>query len=102
MEFKELQNKITENALAYGKKYDIKVDEDFALLKLYEEVGEFAQAVLVYKKKSRPEKYVSEEIAKEELAKELADVMGMVIVNAHFLNIDLEEALNKKWLKREE
>jgi len=31
----------------------------------------------------------------------LADVVGMAIVNAHLLGIDLEEALDKKWIHRE-
>jgi NTP pyrophosphatase (non-canonical NTP hydrolase) len=100
MEFKEIQKKVVDNAINYGKKYGIEIDEDFALLKLYEEVGEFAQAVLIHRKKSRPEKFVSEEKSKEELAKELADVIGLVMVNAHLLDVDLEEAINKKWIKR--
>lgn len=101
MEFKELQKKVVENAIKYGEKYNIKIDEDFALFKLYEEVGELSQAVLIHRKKSRPEKHVSEEGSKKELAKELADVLGMVIVNAHLLDIDLEDAVNKKWINKE-
>lgn len=101
MDFKELQNKVVQNATNYGKKYNLEIDGDFALLKLYEEVGELAQAILIHRKKCRPEKYVSEEISKAELAKELADVLGMVIVNAHLLGIDLEEAINKKWINKE-
>ncbi len=101
MNFKELQNKIIENAINYGKKYNVQIDEDFALLKLYEEVGELSQAVLIHRKKSRPEKYVSEEISKAEIAKELADVIGMTIVSAHLFGIDLEDAINKKWIGRE-
>lgn len=98
MDFKELESKVVENAINYGKKYNVKIDEDFALLKLYEEVGEVAQAVLIHRKKSRPEKFVPEEISKAEIAKELADVIGMAIVNAHLLGIDLEEAIDKKWI----
>ncbi|MDP3043691.1 MAG: MazG nucleotide pyrophosphohydrolase domain-containing protein [bacterium] len=101
MDFKELQNKVVQNAINYGKKYNVQIDEDFALLKLYEEVGELAQAVLIHRKKSRPEKYVSEEISKKELGKELADVVGMAIINAHLLGIDLEEAIDKKWINKE-
>lgn len=101
MEFKEIQEKVMETAINYGKEYNIKIDEDFALLKLYEEVGELSQAVLIYRKQSRPEKYVSEEKSKNEIAKELADVLGMIIVNANLLNIDLEDAINKKWITRE-
>lgn len=98
MEFKTIQKGVVDNALDYGRKYNLEVDEDFALLKLYEEVGEFAQAVLIHRKKCRPEKFVADEVSKNELAKELADVLGMVIVNAHLLGIDLEEAIDKKWI----
>ena len=101
MNFKDLQNKIVQNALNYGKKYKIDIDEDFALFKLYEEVGEFAQAILVHRKKSRPEKYVSDKISKQHLAEELADIFGMVIVNAYLLGIDLEDAIDKKWINKE-
>ncbi|MFA5916711.1 MAG: hypothetical protein WC850_00570 [Candidatus Gracilibacteria bacterium] len=97
MEFKELQEKIVANAISYGKRYNVEIDEDFALLKLYEEVGEYTQAVLIHRRKSRPEKFLSEEKSKEELAKELADVVGMAMVNAHLFGIDLEEAFTKKW-----
>ncbi|MBU0613779.1 hypothetical protein KJ766_00635, partial [Patescibacteria group bacterium] len=75
MDFKELQKRVVENAINYGQKYNVKIDEDFALLKLYEEVGELTQAVLIHRKKSRPEKHVPEEVSKKELAKELADVV---------------------------
>ena len=101
MDFKELQKRVIENAINYGQKYNVQIDEDFALLKLYEEVGELAQAVLIHRKKSRPEKHVSEEISKKEVAKELADVVGMAIVNAYLLGIDLEEAIYKKWINKE-
>lgn len=100
MDFKELQEKMLKTAEKYGKTYNINIDEDFALLKLYEEVGEFAQAVLIHRKQSRPEKFLSEENSKEELGKELADVVGMAVLNAKLLNIDLEEAILKKWVNR--
>ncbi|MBU1167336.1 hypothetical protein KKC60_02925 [Patescibacteria group bacterium] len=101
MEFKELQKKVIENARKYGKDYNVVIDEDFALLKLYEEVGELAQAVLIHRKKSRPEKHISEKASKAELGKELADVVGMAIVNADLLGIDLEKAIDKKWINKE-
>ncbi|MCX6744092.1 MAG: pyrophosphatase [Candidatus Parcubacteria bacterium] len=101
MDFKELQQKVIETSFDYGEKYNVKIDEDFALLKLYEEVGELAQAVLIHRKKSRPEKHVPEIISKKELAKELADVVGMVMVYANLMDIDLEEAIDKKWISKE-
>jgi len=51
MDFKEIQQKIIQNTKNYSKEYNVKIDEDFALLKLYEEVGELAQAVLIHRKK---------------------------------------------------
>lgn len=100
MEFKEIQKKVIANGESYGKRYNIEIDEDFALFKLYEEVGELAQSVLVHRKKCRPEKFLPEEESKKELAKEFADVLGMLIISAHLLGIDLEDALDKKWINK--
>ena len=101
MKFKDIENEVIQNVIRYGKEYNVEIDEDFALLKLYEEVGEFTQAVLIHRKKSRPEKHVAEDISKKEMAKELADIVGMAMVNAHLLGIDLEEAIDKKWISKE-
>jgi len=100
MEFKELQEKVIKNTRDYCEKYDVELDEDFALFKLYEEVGELAQDVLIHRKKCRPEKYLSTEKSKEELGTELADVMGMIIVVSHLFDIDLEKAIDKKWINK--
>jgi NTP pyrophosphatase (non-canonical NTP hydrolase) len=102
MDFKTLQQKVVDNAISYGKKYGVEIDEDFALLKLYEELGELSQAVLIHKKKSRPEKHKPHHISKDELAQELADVMGMVIVYANLVDVDLQEAIRKKWIDRDD
>lgn len=100
MDFKKLQKKVVENLIKYGETYNVTIDQNFALLKLYEEVGEFSQAVLIHRKLSRPEKHVPADISKKELAKELADVVGMAIVNAYLFDIDLEEAIDKKWINK--
>ena len=52
-------------------------------------------------KKCRPEKYLSPKISKRELSKELSDVLGLVLVVAKFLKIDVEKALVKKWITKE-
>lgn len=43
MEFKELHDAIIKVAEIYCKKFIIKIDENLALLQLFEEVGEFEQ-----------------------------------------------------------
>lgn len=89
------------NAMEYGERHNIRIDEEFAMIKLFEEVGEFAQAVLIHKKKCRTVKVVDEAVSKKELGRELADVVGMAIVNADLLGIDLEDAIDKKWINKE-
>jgi len=101
MDFREIEERVIQNALNYGKNYNVDIDGDFALLKLYEEVGELAQAALIHRKKSRPEKFLPEEVSKKAVAKELADVVGMAMVNAHLLDIDLESAIKEKWIGKE-
>ena len=101
MEIKQLQNKASKVFLDNLKRDDIKVSDDYLLLKLTEELGEFAQSYLVHKKRCRPEKYLPQQISKKELSKELSDVLGLILVIAESLNIDVEEALVKKWITRE-
>lgn len=100
MEFREMYQGVMQTANSYGDRYGITIDQDFAVMKLYEEVGEFAQAVLIHRKQSRPEKHLSEEQSKKELARELADVVGLSLVIADRFDIDLEEAIVEKWINR--
>lgn len=95
-----MQQKIVKSAEDYGVRHNLKIDKYFVFAKLFEEVGEFAQAMLIHQKKCRKKKLVSEDASKKELAKELSDVFGFVLLNAHLLDIDLEDALDKKWIQR--
>ena len=101
MEFKNLQNKATKVFLDNLKRDKIKLNDDYLILKLTEELGEFVQSFLVHKKRCRPEKHLSEKESKRLMSKELADILGLVFVIAKNLKIDAEEALIKKWITRE-
>ena len=100
MDFNEIKKGAYKNAKGYGEKYDIEIDEEFVMLKFFEEMGEFSEALLTYKNKSRPDKKLSEEESETELANELADVVGMAMVLAEVYDVDLEEAIKKKWLDK--
>ncbi len=102
MQFSELQNDINKNMDQYAEKYNITVDENWAVLKLLEELGEFSQSIITHRKQSRPVKHLPEAESKQEIANELADVVGMAIVCAKVFDIDLEQALSKKWIKQTE
>jgi len=101
MEIKQLQKKASKIFLDNLKRDHIKVSDDYLLLKLTEELGEFTQSYLVHKKRCRPVKYLSPQLSKKELSKELSDILGLVLVIAQKLNIDIEEALVKKWITLE-
>lgn len=99
MEFKEIEKKIKKVNESYGKVFSIKIDENYAHYKLHEEVGEFTKSWMIYKGRVRPDKKLAKSKAKEFLAEELADIIGITMMNADQLGIDLEEAINKKWFK---
>ncbi len=101
MELEKLKEEVTKIFLNNLKRDNIEIDDDYLVLKLSEELGEFIQSYLIHKKKCRPEKYLSLEDSKKQAAKELADVMGLIFVIASEFDINLEEAITKKWITRE-
>lgn len=101
MKTKQLQSKVSKVFLANAKRDNIKVDSDYLILKLTEELGEFVQSYLVHQKRCRPAKYLKTLESKKELSKELSDVLGIIFTISKTLDINIEEALIKKWITRE-
>jgi len=101
MEFKELQDKITKIFLSNLERDKIKISDDYLVLKITEELGEFVQSYIIHKKRCRPEKYLSSDESNKEMAKELSDILGLTFALSKILDIDLEEALIKKWITKE-
>ena len=101
MELKQLQEQIVARFLSNLERDKIKVSDDYLMLKMNEEVGELVQSYLIHKKDCRPEKFLPLDESKKEIAKELADVVGLAFAISKIYNIDLEEALLKKWITRE-
>jgi NTP pyrophosphatase (non-canonical NTP hydrolase) len=101
MELEKLKEEVTKIFLNNLKRDNIEIDDNYLVLKLGEELGEFIQAYLIHKKKCRPEKYLFPDDSKKQAAKELADVIGLIFVIASQFDIDLEEAITKKWITRE-
>lgn len=101
MEIKQLQDKISKVFLDNAKRDNIEIDDNYLVLKLTEELGEFVQSYIVHQKKCRPEKYLSKEESKRELSKELSDVLGLIFIISKKFNIDIEEVLVKKFITKE-
>lgn len=98
MRFQELCKKVLEVYDRYSEENDIPVNEDYAVLKLVEEVGEFSQAVIIQRGMCRAEKRVPPKVAKAAVAAELADILGLTILCADRMGVDLQGAIRDKWL----
>lgn len=98
MEFSEIQRLVKANAERYAKKHGITFTREIHLLKLMEEVGEFAEALSVCDEQCRSEKKLPPVEAREQLESELADLCNIVLLLAEHLDVNLLEALEKKTL----
>ena len=70
MEFKQLQKDASKVFINNLKRDKIDLNDDYLVHKISEELGEFVQSYIVYKKRCRPEKYLPPAKAKKELAKD--------------------------------
>jgi len=77
----------------YAAEHDIDRDRDWALLKLQEELGELTAEHLRLTGRARgtPDD--------QALGDEAADVLGMLLIYCARSGIDLETAMQRKWLK---
>jgi len=98
MQFTELCRKVLEVYDRYAEDNDIRVNDDYAVLKLIEEVGEFSQAVIIRRGMCRAEKRVPPAQAKAAVAAELSDILGLTILCADRMGVDLQGAIRDKWL----
>ena len=76
----------------YAERYGVRRDDDWALLKLQEELGELTQAHLRLPGRGRGE---ADETGR---ADEAADVLCMLLLYCRRFGIDLESAVARKWL----
>ena len=102
MTTKEVTTWLEANLRRYEKKHGVEMDRGVLVLKLMEEVGEFAQALVILDEKCRVKKRLDPETARENVSSELADVLGVVLALAIEMKIDVFEELYKKALGKGE
>ena len=90
-----LAEKIAQVSDIYAAHFKIDRSGDWYLLKLQEEIGELTQAYLTATGRTRKP---SGEAAKAQLALEMADALGMLLLLARDEGIDLDAAVQEKWL----
>ncbi len=96
MEIQEITDKVHRVADRYSKEFGVEYASDWFLLKLQEELGEMTRAHLILTNRTR-RKVSSEQEGKTALAEEIADVFAYVLLFAKQMNIDVEDAITKKW-----
>ena len=97
MDMQELVNKIEAVSQKYSKQYKIKRNPSWFLLKLQEEVGELTQCYLMMTGKGRSKNKTKKEL-RTDFEKELADVFCHVLLLARANGVDVERAIDDKWL----
>ena len=93
----ELINKIEAVSQKYSKQYKIKRNPSWFLLKLQEEVGELTQCYLMMTGRGRA-KNKSKSALRADFEKEIADVFCHVLLLARANGVDVEKAIDDKWL----
>ena len=93
MDLKALQADVLRISDIYAADHGIDRDRDWALLKLQEELGELTAEHLRLTGRARgaPDARA--------LGDEAADVLGMLLIYCDRAGIDIETAMQRKWLK---
>ena len=97
MDIQTLTEEVEKVSQTYTKKFNIKRDNNWFVLKLQEELGELVQSYLRVEGQGRKKGKTEEEL-KADFAKEVADVFCHVLLLAKFNNIDLDKEIKEKWL----
>lgn len=92
-----LTDDVEEVSQGYARRHGITRDAAWFLLKLQEEVGELTQAFLMRTGQARNKGYSAQEID-ERFRGELADVVCHALLLACQHGVDVEDAIERKWL----
>ena len=88
----ELSEKVARISDIYAAEHGIDRSGDWAILKLQEELGELTAEHLRISGRARGE------ADPKALADEAADVLGMLLIYCDRAGIDIEQAMQNKWL----
>ncbi len=92
MKLTDLQADVLRISDIYAREHAINRDRDWALLKLQEELGELTAEHLRLTQRARGGADA------QALADEAADVLGMLLIYCDRAGVDLNAAMQRKWL----
>lgn len=94
---RELSRHLEEVSALYARRHQIDRNDDWYMLKLNEEVGELTQAFLARAGQAR-DKGASPSELDAAVRDELADVFAQVLLCARRFGVDIEQAVEQKWM----
>lgn len=97
MDIAALTGEVEEVSAFYAERHDIERTDDWFVLKLGEEVGELMQAYLARAGQTRDKGRSSSQL-EDDFRDELADVLAQVLLISKRCDVDLDDAVAKKWL----
>jgi len=97
MELRATAQQIDAISRRYAEIYGFERDADWLVLKLQAEGGELVQAYLAKTGRQRDKGHSADEIERR-FALELADAVGMLLALAEATGVDIEQAIDEKWL----
>ena len=89
----DLSEKVARISDIYAEAHDIDRSGDWAILKLQEELGELTAEHLRLSGRARGT------ADPQALGDEAADVLGMLLIYCDRAGIDIEQAMQRKWLR---
>ena len=92
LDLKALQADVLRISDIYAREHSIDRDRDWALLKLQEELGELTAEHLRMSGRARGAADAGK------LGDEAADVLGMLLIYCQTAGVDIEQAMQRKWL----
>ncbi|MGV2098097.1 pyrophosphatase [Rhizobium sp. 21-4511-3d] len=95
----DLADKFERASKIYAEANGLERDPDWFLLKLQEEMGELTQAWNRLTGRGRAKGRSADDMSSD-LADETADLLGHILLFAHNNRLDLEAAIERKWLFR--
>ena len=93
LDLKALQADVLRVSEIYAREYTIDRSSDWSLLKVQEELGELTAEHLRMSGRARGAPDAGK------LGDEAADVLGMLLIYCDQAGIDLEQAMQRKWLQ---
>jgi len=92
----EITDRLAQVSDIYASRFNVTRTHEWYLLKTQEELGELVSAYLKATKQTRAKIDLQE--AEQNMRDEMADVISFLLLFARQMNIDVEDAIQRKWL----